>query len=69
MCGVTAVSPIETEGEKGQDESRGEEDESEQEVRPPVRMVDPKLPTEQERKDHSLTHLPYRNWCPECVRG
>ena len=38
----------------------------EREVR---RLVDPRLPTEEEKKFHDLTHIPYRNWCPHCVRG
>ena len=33
------------------------------------RLVDPRLPTEEEKRDHELTHIPYRNWCPHCVRG
>ena len=33
------------------------------------RMVDPRLPTEAEVAYHELTHLPYRNWCPICVRA
>ena len=33
------------------------------------RLVDPRLPTEEEKKIHDLTHIPYRNWCPHCVRG
>ena len=26
-------------------------------------------PTEQERLEHELTHLPYRSWCPVCVQS
>ena len=34
------------------------------------RLLDPKLPTEQEVEDHYMGgHLPYRNWCPVCVRA
>ena len=29
----------------------------------------PQQPTEQERLEHELTHLPYRNWCPVCVQS
>ena len=29
----------------------------------------PYMPTPQEVQEHNLTHLPYRNWCPICVRG
>ena len=30
---------------------------------------DPRLPSQKEVADHYLTHVPYRNWCPHCVRG
>ena len=33
------------------------------------RLVDPRLPTEEEVENHMLTHLPYRNWCPECGKA
>ena len=29
----------------------------------------PYQPTEQERLQHNLTHLPYRDWCPVCITG
>ena len=45
------------------------EDEVDKGVRKPVNMRDPKLPTEEERKEHEMTHLPYRSWCRHCVRG
>ena len=32
------------------------------------RLIDPRLPSQAERDLHELTHLPYRNWCPVCVR-
>jgi hypothetical protein len=32
-------------------------------------MLDPMLPSMSEVKEHELNHLPYRNWCPHCVRG
>ena len=32
-------------------------------------MLDPQLPTKEEVEEHNLTHLPFRNWCPHCVRG
>ena len=28
----------------------------------------PKEPTEEERELHNLTHMPYRAWCPLCVK-
>ena len=32
-------------------------------------LTDPRLPTEEERKEHEKTHIPYRNWCPHCIKG
>ncbi len=32
-----------------------------------TKIIDPRLPTEEEVEQHRLTHLPYRKWCPECV--
>ena len=29
----------------------------------------PGEPTEQELKEHRVDHIPYRSWCPCCVRG
>ena len=29
----------------------------------------PKEPTQEERLRHEATHVPYRSWCPNCVRG
>ena len=34
------------------------------------KLHDPKLPNEQEVKEHYTNgHLPYRSWCHHCVRG
>ena len=30
---------------------------------------DPGNPTEAEREDHCTTHMPYRSWCPICVKA
>ena len=37
--------------------------------RVPLKAADPKLPCAEEVETHNLTHLPYRSWCPHCVRG
>ena len=35
---------------------------------PAVRPLrDPGQPTERERRQHELTHLPFRPWCADCV--
>ena len=34
------------------------------------RLLDPRLPSQEEVKEHELSgHLPYRNWCPNCVKA
>ena len=30
---------------------------------------DPRMPSAKEVEEHNITHVPYRNWCPHCVRG
>ena len=32
-------------------------------------MNDPEEPSAEERREHELTHLPYRSWCKHCVGG
>ena len=44
---------------------RLEADRDDQVVR---RLQDPRLPSQKDIELHELTHLPYRNWCPVCVR-
>ena len=33
------------------------------------KMQDPLLPSEKEVQEHQVTHLPFRSWCPHCVKG
>ena len=40
-----------------------------QEAAPPQGLPAPYTPSEAEVANHNLTHLPYRNWCPICVKG
>ena len=35
----------------------------------PKSLSTPYTPSRQERMEHELTHVPYRSWCPHCVRG
>jgi len=36
----------------------------------PVKIArDPGDPTLKEREDHNATHVPYRSWCPVCVKA
>ena len=46
-----------------------DDEEAEHGRREVKRMLDPKLPSAEEVKAHKITHLPYRNWCPHCVKG
>ena len=43
--------------------------EASEEKRGVIKMADPRQPSEEERREHCLTHLPYRNWCQHCVKG
>ena len=45
------------------------DDEGETGQRKVEKMINPRLPTKEERLEHEKTHLPYRNWCRHCVRG
>ena len=46
-----------------------QEEEADRGVRKPARMSDPREPSEEERTEHEMTHLPYRSWCKHCVGG
>ncbi len=73
---VMAVRP---EGAEGESEDDGEDAEvagaegerirAEKETERTKSITDPRKPTEKEFEDHHRTHLPYRNWCPHCVRA
>jgi len=54
-------------GADGEQEEEGTDESTEK--REVVKMADPREPTEEERREHNLTHLPFRSWCPHCVRG
>ena len=38
-------------------------------VRGPKHIRDIRTPTQAEVGRRNLTHLPFRNWCPRCMRG
>ena len=44
-------------------------DEAGTEGRKMKRMIDPILPSAEEIADHNLSRIPFRNWCPYCIRG
>ena len=57
----------ETEGGYVDEDCEGEEDSGE--VRASRGLGQPRLPSERERREHELTHCPFRCWCEHCVRG
>ena len=46
-----------------------EGEEAEEEAKAPRKAREPGEPTDEERRRHETTHLPFRSWCPYCVRG
>ena len=77
-CGVDSCEPREKDKDKAdgderreeQEDSEGDkEEEAERGMRRVVKLQDPRRPTEEEVKEHELTHLPFRNWCKHCVAG
>ena len=55
-------SDQEVEGQESAEQDSGD-------IRVMKKMLDPCLPTREEVEQHRLTHLPYRSWCPHCVKG
>ena len=53
----------EKEVEADKEEEEGEEAQRAKGIRAPTK------PSKEEVDDHMLTHLPFRSWCPHCVRG
>ena len=49
--------------------AEGERIKSEKDVERLKSILNPRKPSEKEVEDHNRTHLPYRNWCPLCVRA
>ena len=29
----------------------------------------PQTPSKEEVEEHNITHIPFRDWCPHCIRG
>ena len=45
-----------------------EEEEAEEGNRPIYKDVEPR-PSKNDIEEHMMTHIPFRSWCPHCVRG
>ena len=50
------------------EEERMRTEESEEAQAPKGIRVDER-PSDEEVAEHNLTHIPFRSWCPHCVRG
>ena len=51
------------------EENAGTDQEEDQEGRKPNMLPSPVGPSRREFEEHMRTHIPYRGWCPHCVRG
>ena len=45
------------------------DDEEEYGERRPRKKLYPREPSQEERQEHEMTHVPFRNWCRHCVKG
>ena len=61
--------PNELEGANGPDEMAEEEDKPAEEGVVPRVTPSPGMPSARDRALHRITHIPYRSWCDDCVRG
>ena len=53
-----------------QDQQHGDVEDCLESVNPlKVALPDPREPTMEERREHNVTHIPFRSWCKHCVRG
>ena len=65
------VAPAEEANEGPEEEEEAGEDpnqEGEEKRRSKARAA-PEEPSEKDREEHEMTHLPYQAWCPHCVAG
>ena len=53
----------------GDDEEADAGGEGEAEAQQPSRRTPSTRPTAAEMRAHRVSHLPFRDWCPECVAG
>ena len=63
MCDLEAGESV---GEGGLDKST--ELPEEEGIKPRYKVASDK-PTQREIEEHMITHIPFRDWCPHCVRG
>ena len=56
-------------GREGEGGDSQEEELEAEEARPARKVQTPCLPSAADVEEHNKTHLPYRSWCPFCVKG
>ena len=60
----------EKEQSEREEEAAGDETEEEHEEAQKAKAIKaPSKPSKEEVDEHMVTHLPFRSWCPHCVRG
>ena len=69
--GCNPLSPIDICPNEGDEvvENNDDVDIEVEEARIPKVRRDPARPSAEERAHHDATHLPFRSWCPDCVKG
>jgi len=67
--GSGMVADLEEEEVVGDQAEDRELEEGQEEARDPLRRRPAARPTQEEVRLHRATHLPFREWCPECVAG
>ena len=63
------VSPVEVNHDDTTIELEDEAEEAEEEARKVKLAASPYVPTAKEVDEHNVTHLPFRSWCHQCVKG
>ena len=72
-CDIEVLCPVgDSEGAQIERDEQDEEADGRQEgeeAQVPMRRKLAGTPTEEEVRAHRVSHLPFREWCPECVAG
>ena len=58
-----------TNGERGAENPESDTENPEEEAIRPKTRAPPKQPSAEEVENHMVSHLPFRDWCPHCLRG
>ena len=64
-----SISPVTAQPGAAPEQVQEEAGVDNEEAAVPKAVPDVKQPTKQEREDHELTHMPFRDLCPHCCAG